>query len=77
MDHMRISCNEPSSVVLRQIMMMYKFKMIAQKCQNKIMFHIPKFTLNDRIYPIECTYIRIKGIPWRRQILRVVKVRAI
>ena len=29
---------------------------------TKIMFHISKFTLNDRIYPIECTFIRIKGI---------------
>ena len=33
--------------------------------------------LSDRIYPIDCTYLRIKGILWPRQILRAVKVRAI
>ena len=41
------------------------------------MFQITKFTLIDRIYPIEYTYIRIEDILWPRQILRVVKVRAI
>ena len=30
--------------------------------QTKIIFHITKFTLSDRIYPIEYTYIRIEGI---------------
>ena len=30
--------------------------------QTKIMFRITKFTLSDRIYPIECGYIRIEGI---------------
>ena len=30
--------------------------------QTKIMFHITKFTLSDRIYPFERTYIRISGI---------------
>ena len=39
------------------------------------MFHITKFTLSDRIYPMECTYITIDGILWPRQILRAVKVR--
>ena len=29
---------------------------------DQIMFHITKFTLNDRIYPIECTFIRIEGV---------------
>ena len=41
------------------------------------MFQITKFTLSDRIYPHECTYIRIEVILWPRQILRAVKVRAI
>ena len=41
------------------------------------MFQIKKFTLSDRIYPIECFYIKIENILWPRQILRVVKVRAI
>ena len=45
--------------------------------QTKIMFQISKFTLSDRIYPNECTYIRIEDILWPRQILRAVKVRAI
>ena len=45
--------------------------------QTKLMFQITKFTLIDRIYPIAYTYIRIEGILWPRQILRVVKVRAI
>ena len=45
--------------------------------QTTIMFQITKFTLSDRIYPIEYTYIRIEDILWPRQILRVVKVRAI
>ena len=45
--------------------------------QTKIMFQITKFTLSDRIYPIEDTYIRIEDILWPRQIVRVVKVRAI
>ena len=45
--------------------------------QTKLMFQITKFTLIDRIYPIEYTYIRIEDILWPRQILRVVKVRAI
>ena len=40
------------------------------------MFQITQFTLSDRIYPIEYTYIRIEDILWPRQILRVVKVRA-
>ena len=44
--------------------------------QTKLMFQITKFTLIDRIYPIEYTYIRIEDILWPRQILRVVKVRA-
>ena len=41
------------------------------------MFPITKFILNYRIYPIEYTYIRIKGILLPKQILRVVKFRAI
>ena len=44
---------------------------------TKIMFQITEFTLSDRIYPIEYTNIRIEDILWPRQILRVVKVRAI
>ena len=43
--------------------------------QTKIMFHITKFTLIDRIYPIECTYVRIEGLLWPKQILWAVKVR--
>ena len=42
--------------------------------QTKIMFQITKFTLSDRIYPIECTYNRIEDILWSRQILRLVKL---
>ena len=38
--------------------------------QTKIIFHITKFTLSDRIYPIECTNIGIEGILCPRQILR-------
>ena len=45
--------------------------------QTNIIFQITKFTLSDRIYPNECTYIRIEDILWPRQILRTVKVRAI
>ena len=45
--------------------------------QTKIMFQITKFTPSDRIYPIECTCIRIEDILGPRQILRAVKVRAI
>ena len=41
------------------------------------MFQITKFTLSDRIYPIERTYMRIEDLLWPRQILRAVKVRAI
>ena len=41
------------------------------------MFQITKFTLSDGIYPIEYTYIRIEDILWPRQIVRMVKVRAI
>ena len=41
------------------------------------MFQITKFTLSDRIYPIEYTYIRIEDILWPRQIVRVVNVWAI
>ena len=41
------------------------------------MFHITKFALSDRLYPIQCTYFRIEGILWPRQILRAVKVRVI
>ena len=41
------------------------------------MFQITKFTLSDRIYPIECTYMRIEDLLRPRQILRAVKVRAI
>ena len=41
------------------------------------MGQITKFTLSDRIYPIECTYIEIDDILWPRQILRAVKARAI
>ena len=44
---------------------------------TKIMFQITKFTLSDRIYPIECTYIRIEDILWPIRILQAVKVRAI
>ena len=42
--------------------------------QTKIMFQITKFTLSDRIYPIECTYIKIEDILLPRQIRRAVKV---
>ena len=45
--------------------------------QTKLICQITKFTLGDRIYPIECTYIKIEDILWPRQILRAVKVRAI
>ena len=45
--------------------------------QTKINFHITKFNLSDRIYPIKCIYIRIEDILWPRKILRAVKVRAI
>ena len=41
------------------------------------MFQITKFTLSDRIYPIERTYMRIEDLLRPRQILRAVKVRAI
>ena len=41
------------------------------------MFQITKFTLSDRIYPIECTYMKIEDLLRPRQILRAVKVRAI
>ena len=41
------------------------------------MFQITKFTLSDRIYPFECTYMRIEDLLRPRQILRAVKVRAI
>ena len=41
------------------------------------MFQITKFTLSDRIYPIERTYMRIEYLMRPRQILRAVKVRAI
>ena len=44
--------------------------------QTKIMFHISKFTLSDRLYPIESTNIRSEGTLWTRQILWAVKVRA-
>ena len=43
----------------------------------KLCFKLQIFTLSDRIYPIEYTYIRSEDILWSRQILRVVKVRAI
>ena len=43
----------------------------------KLICQITKFTLSDRIYPTECTYIKIEDILWPRQILRAVKVRAI
>ena len=36
MDHMRISGNEPSSVILSQTMAIQKLKAIAQKCQNML-----------------------------------------
>ena len=36
MDHMHISGNEPSSVILSQTMWSQKLKTIAQKCQNKV-----------------------------------------
>ena len=38
--------------------------------QTKIMFQITKFTLSDRIYPIERTYMRIEDLLRPRQILR-------
>ena len=41
------------------------------------MFQITKFTLSDRIYPIERTYMRIEDLLRPSQILRAVKVRAI
>ena len=41
------------------------------------MFQITKFTLSDRIYPIERTYMRIEDLLRPRQILWAVKVRAI
>ena len=41
------------------------------------MFQITKFTLSDRIYPIERTYMRIEDLLRPRQILRAFKVRAI
>ena len=45
--------------------------------QTKIMFQITKFTVSDRIYPIECTYIKIEDTLLPRQIRRSVKVWAI
>ena len=36
MDHMRISGNEPSSVILSQTMWIQKLKMTARKYQNKV-----------------------------------------
>ena len=36
MDHMRISVNEPSSVMLSQIKWFQNLKTIARKCQNKL-----------------------------------------
>ena len=45
--------------------------------QTTIMFHITNITLSDRIFPIECTYVRIESLLWLKQILLVVKVRAI
>ena len=36
MDHMRISGNEPSSVILRQTKRFQKLKMLTRKCQNKL-----------------------------------------
>ena len=33
---MRISCNEPPSVILSQTMCIQKLKMIDWKCQNKL-----------------------------------------
>ena len=41
------------------------------------MLQITKFTLSDRIYPIERTYMRIEDLLRPRQILRAVKIRAI
>ena len=31
------------------------------------MFNNTKFTLRDRIYPIECAYIRIEGVERERE----------
>ena len=36
MDHIRISGNERSSVILSQIKWFQKLKMIARKCQNNL-----------------------------------------
>ena len=36
MDHMRISGNEPSSVILRQIVVSKKWKMLTQRCQKML-----------------------------------------
>ena len=36
MDHMRISGNEPSSVILSQTMWIQKLKVIARNCQNNL-----------------------------------------
>ena len=36
MDHMRISGNEPSSVILSQTKWFQTLKMIARKCQIKV-----------------------------------------
>ena len=35
-DHMRISGNEPSSVILSQIKWFQKLKIISRKCLNKL-----------------------------------------
>ena len=43
--------------------------------QTDIMFHTTNFILSDRIYPIECTILRIEGILWH--ILWAAKDRAI
>ena len=32
------------------------------------------YKISDRIYPIECTYIRIEGLMWSREILRAVNM---
>ena len=36
MDHMRISVNEHSSVILRQTKSFHKLRMLTRKCQNKL-----------------------------------------
>ena len=47
MDHMRISGNEPSSVILRQTKRFQKLKMLTRKCQKQAEVKRDKISQND------------------------------